>query len=65
MYGAGLRLLRFFIFEKFIVIAVLIREQLFQILRRFAGNVLNGNTATQIGSVVRMALRLCCRLSGV
>ena len=57
MYGAGLRLLRFLIFEDFIFIAVLLREQLFQIFRWFTGNVLNGNTLADVGGVVRMALR--------
>ncbi len=56
MYGAGLRLLRFF-FLKIIVHAVLLWEQLFQIFRWLAGNILNGNTLADIGGVVRMALR--------
>ena len=55
MYGAGLCLLRFFIFKDFIL-AVLLREQFFQILRRLAGNVLNGNALADIGGVVRMTL---------
>lgn len=51
-----LRLLRFF-FLKIITLTILLREQIFQILRRLAGNVLNGNTIADVGSVVRMALR--------
>ena len=57
MYGAGLRLLRLFFLKIIIVHAVLLREQLFQILRRLAGNVLNGNPLADVGGVVRMALR--------
>ena len=55
MYGAGLRLLRF-IFLKIIVHAVFLREQLFQPIRRLAGNILHGDTLADIGGVVRMAL---------
>ena len=51
MYGAGLRLLRFF-FLKRISLAIFLREQLFQILRRLAGNVLNGNALADIRFVV-------------
>lgn len=51
-----LRLLRFLIFGDFIVLTVLLREQLFQILRRLAGNILNSNALADIGGVVRMAL---------
>ena len=45
-----LRLLRFF-FLKIITLTILLREQIFQILRRLAGNVLNGNTIADVGSV--------------
>ena len=55
--GAGLRLLRFFFLKGIIIRAVSLREQLFQILRRLAGNILHGDTLTDVGSVVRMALR--------
>ena len=51
-----LRLLRFF-FLKIITLTILLREQIFQILRRLAGNVLNGNTLADVGGVVRMTLR--------
>ena len=57
MSGAGLRLLRFFFLKRIIIRAVSLREQLLQILRRLAGNILNGDTLTDVGSVVRMALR--------
>ena len=57
MYGASLCLLRFLIFWDFIFFTVLLWEQLFQILRRLAGNVLNGNTLADVGGVVRMTLR--------
>ena len=57
MYGAGLCLLRFFFLKRIIILTVLLREQLFQIFRWFAGNVLNGNTLADIGGIVRMALR--------
>ena len=57
MSGAGLRLLRFCFLKRIIIRAVSLREQLLQILRRLAGNILNGDTLTDVGSVVRMALR--------
>ena len=57
MYGAGLRLLRFCFLKRIVARAVSLREQLLQILRRLAGNILNGDTLTDVGSVVRMALR--------
>ena len=57
MSGAGLRLLRFFFLKRIIIRVVSLREQLLQILRRLAGNILNGDTLTDVGSVVRMALR--------
>ena len=57
MSGAGLRLLHFFFLKRIIIRAVSLREQLLQILRRLAGNILNGDTLTDVGSVVRMALR--------
>ena len=57
MYGAGLRLLRFFFLKRIISHAVLLREQLFQSLRRLTGNILHGNALADIGGVVRMALR--------
>ena len=55
--GAGLRLLRFFFLKRIIIRVVSLREQLLQILRRLAGNILNGDTLTDVGSVVRTALR--------
>ncbi len=54
MYGAGLRLLRFFFLNR-ISLAVLLREQLLQILRRLTGNILHGNALADFGGVVRMA----------
>ena len=54
--GAGLRLLYFFL-KRIIIRVVSLREQLFQNARRLAGNILNGDTLTDVGSVVRMALR--------
>ena len=57
MYGAGLRLLRFCSLKRIIIRVVSLREQLFQTVRRLAGNILNGDALTNVGSVVRMALR--------
>lgn len=57
MSGAGLRLLRFCFLKRIIARTVSLREQLLQILRRLAGNILNGDALTDVGSVVRMALR--------
>ena len=57
MYGAGLRLLRFFFLKIIIVYTVLHWEQFFQSLRRFAGNILHGYTLADVGGVVRVALR--------
>ena len=57
MPGAGLRLLRFFFLKGNIIHAVSLQEQLFQILRRLAGNILHGNALADVGSAVRMALR--------
>ena len=57
MSGAGLRLLHFFFLKRIIARAVSLREQLLQILRRLAGNILNGDALTDVGGVVRMALR--------
>ena len=57
MYGAGLRLLRFFFLKRIITLTVHLWEKLSQILRRLAGNVLNSNTLADVGGVVRMALR--------
>ena len=57
MSGAGLRLLRFCFLKRIIARAVSLREQLLQILRRLAGNILNGDTLTDVAIVVRMALR--------
>ena len=57
MSGAGLRLLRFFFLKRIIIRVVSLREQLFQTVRRLAGNILNGDVLTDVGSVVRMALR--------
>ena len=42
--GAGLRLLHFFFLKRIIIRTVSLREQLLQILRRLAGNILYGNT---------------------
>ena len=57
MYGAGLRLLRFFFLKRIIALTVLLREQLFHGLRRLTGNILHGNALADIGGIVRMALR--------
>ena len=57
IFGAGLRLLRFCFLKRIIARAVSLREQLFQTVRRLAGNILNGNTLADVGGVVRMALR--------
>ena len=57
MSGAGLRLLHFFFLKRIIIRAVSLREQLLQILRRLAGNILYGNTLADVGGVVRTALR--------
>ena len=57
MSGAGLHLLRFFFLKRIIIRVVSLREQLFQTVRRLAGNILNGDALTDVGSVVRMALR--------
>ena len=55
--GAGLRLLHFFFLKRIIIRVVSLREQLFQTVRQLAGNILNGGALTDVGSVVRMALR--------
>lgn len=57
MSGAGLRLLHFFFLKRIIIRVVSLREQLFQTVRRLAGNILNGDALTDVGGVVRMALR--------
>lgn len=57
IYGADLRLLRFCFLKRIIIRVVSLREQLFQTVRRLAGNRLNGNALTDVGSVARMALR--------
>ena len=57
MSGAGLRLLRFCFLKRIIARAVSLREQLLQSLRRLAGNILYGDTLTDVGGVGRMALR--------
>lgn len=57
MPGAGLRLLRFFFLKRIIIHAVSLREQLFQILQRLAGNVFHGNALADVGGAVWMALR--------
>ena len=57
MSGAGLRLLRFCFLKRIIARAVSLPEQLLQILRRLAGNILYGDTLTDVAIVVRMALR--------
>ena len=41
IFGAGLRLLRFCFLKRIIARTVSLREQLLQILRRLAGNILN------------------------
>ena len=55
--GAGLRLLRFCFLKRIIIRTVSLREQLLQILRRLAGNILYGNTLADVGGVVRTTLR--------
>ena len=55
--GAGLRLLRFCFLKRIIARTVSLRKQLFQTVRRLAGYILNGDALTDVGSVVRMALR--------
>lgn len=51
MYGAGLCLLRFFfLLKRIIILTVLLWKQLFQILRRLAGNVLNGNALADMAA---------------
>lgn len=55
--GAGFRLLRFFFLKRIIIRVVSLREQLLQILRRLAGNILYGNTLADVGGVARTALR--------
>ena len=57
MFGAGLRLLRFFFLKRIIIHAVSLRKQLFQTVRRLAGNIFNGDTLADVGGAVRMALR--------
>lgn len=57
MSGAGLRLLRFCFLKRIIARVVSLREQLFQTVRRLAGNILYGNTLADVGGVVRTALR--------
>lgn len=57
MFGAGLRLLRFFFLKRILIHAVSLRKQLFQTTRRLAGNILHGNALADVGSAVRMALR--------
>ena len=57
MSGAGLHLLRFYFLKRIIARAVSLREQLFQTVRRLAGNILNGDALTDVGGVVRMAPR--------
>lgn len=57
MFGAGLRLLRFFFLKGNIIRVVSLREQLFQILQRLAGNVLHGNDLADVGGAVWMARR--------
>ena len=57
MFGAGLRLLRFFFLKRILIHAVSLRKQLFQTTRRLAENVLHGNDLADVGGAVRMALR--------
>ena len=57
MSGEGLRLLHFFFLKRIIIRVVSLREQLFQTVRRLAGNILNGDALTDVDSIVRMALR--------
>ena len=57
MSGAGLRLFHFFFLKRIIIRVVSLREQLFQTVRRLAGNILNGDTLADVGGVVRTALR--------
>ena len=55
--GAGLRLLRFFFLRGIITRVVSLREQLFQTVRRLAGNILHGDALADVGGVV-MRLRV-------
>ena len=57
MFGAGLRLLRFFFLKRILIHAVSLRKQLFQTTRRLAGNILHGNALADVGGVVWMAQR--------
>lgn len=57
IFGAGLRLLRFFFLKRILIHAVSLRKQLFQTTRRLAGNILYGNALADVGGAVRMALR--------
>lgn len=56
MYGAGLRLLRFFFLKRIIALTVLLWEQFPHAPRRLTGNILHGNTLADVCGVVRMAL---------
>ena len=60
MSGAGLRLLRFCFLKGIITRVVSLREQLFQTVRRLAGNILHGDALADVGGVV---MRLRVRLS--
>ena len=67
IFGAGLRLLRFFFLKGNIIHAVSLQEQLFQILRRLAGNILHGDALADVGGVVmrlRVWLSSCNALAG-
>lgn len=65
--GAGLRLLRFFFLKGIITRVVSLREQLFQTVRRLAGNILHGDALADVGGVVmrlRVRLSSCNALAG-
>lgn len=65
--GAGLRLLRFFFLRGIITRVVSLREQLFQTVRRLAGNILHGDALADVGGVVmrlRVRLSSCNALAG-
>lgn len=65
--GAGLRLLRFCFLKGIITRVVSLREQLFQTVRRLAGNILHGDALADVGGVVmrlRVWLSSCNALAG-
>ena len=52
IFGAGLRLLRFFFLKRILIHAVSLRKQLFQTTLRLAGNILHGNALAEVGGAV-------------